>query len=70
MNMETLTIYHLVKSEDLNHHGTLLLAGELSGWWRQASLPLPICCRRSSFSALKSMVWSLPGQCTLVRRYA
>jgi len=31
MNIETLTIYHLIKSEDLNHHGTLF-AGRGAEW--------------------------------------
>jgi len=35
MNMETLTIYHLVKSEDLNHHGTLF-AGRGAEWLVEA----------------------------------
>jgi acyl-CoA hydrolase len=35
MNMETLTIYHLVKSEDLNHHGTLF-AGRVAEWLVEA----------------------------------
>ena len=35
MNMEELTIYHLVKSEDLNHHGTLF-AGRGAEWLVEA----------------------------------
>jgi len=35
MNMEALTIYHLVKSEDLNHHGTLF-AGRGAEWLVEA----------------------------------
>ena len=35
MNIETLTIYHLVKSEDLNHHGTLF-AGRGAEWLVEA----------------------------------
>jgi len=35
MNMETLTIYHLIKSEDLNHHGTLF-AGRGAEWMVEA----------------------------------
>ena len=32
MDVETVTIYHLIKSEDLNHHGTLF-AGRSAEWF-------------------------------------
>ena len=36
--MKVFKISHLVKSEDLNHHGTLFAwAEQLNGWWRPVS---------------------------------
>ena len=35
MTLKTFTLYHLVKSEDLNHHGTLF-AGRSAEWFVEA----------------------------------
>lgn len=58
MNMETLTIYHLVKRT--NHHGTLF-AGRGAEWLVEAVY----CCKSATAAVysvlLQNQVWSLPA---------
>lgn len=51
MRMKTLTIHHLVKGEDLNHHRTLFAGRGRNGWWKPALSPRQTCCHHKTYSA-------------------
>jgi acyl-CoA hydrolase len=65
MDVQTVTIHHLVKSEDLNHHGTLF-AGRSAEWFVEAGFiaaaelvpPDSLVCLK-----IHGMVFSIPVYC-------
>lgn len=65
MDVQTVTIHHLVKSEDLNHHGTLF-AGRSAEWFVEAGFiaaaelvpPDSLVCLK-----IHGMIFSIPVYC-------
>ena len=65
MDVQTVTIHHLIKSEDLNHHGTLF-AGRSAEWFVESGFiaaaelvpPDSLVCLK-----IHGMVFSIPVYC-------
>ena len=57
MKIKSFSTYHLVKSEDLNHHGTLY-AGRSAEWFVEAGfIPAQIWCARNTWYVYKFTAW-------------